>query len=97
MHKYLDEYPPASPDREKDALEFFPFREMSAEEYAARESHRWLCFGYDSWIYQDPDLNEWLHTLGDILFTPGAVRKAREKFLTEEEIEYFEREESKPA
>ena len=93
MHKYLDEYEPAPPDRVRDALEFFPFREISAEEYAARESHKWLCFGFDNYTYEDPELNEWIHTLGDILFTPGAVKEVRNKHLTEEEIEQIEREE----
>ena len=90
MHKYLDEYEPASPDRVNDALETFPFSEMSAEEYAARESQKWICFGFDDFIYENPAFNEWIHTLGDILFTPGRVKEARKKYLSEEEIEKIE-------
>ena len=90
MHRYLDEYDPAPPDRIKDALEFLPYREMSAEEYAARESHKWGSFGFDSYVYEDPELNEWIHTLGDIMFTPGAKEEARRKYLSKEEIRDIE-------
>ena len=96
MHKYLDEYDPAPEWREEDALQRFPFKQMSAEEYAAREAHCWLSFGYDEYIYRDKELNEWLHTLGDILFGDGKVNEARKKYLTEEEIKRIEEIENEP-
>ena len=92
MHKYLDKYEPAPPDRAKDTLPLFPFWEISAEEYAAYESHKWGCFSFDDYIYEAPDLNEWIHTLWDILFTTGAVKEIRKKYLTEDEIQEIERE-----
>ena len=96
MHKYLDEYDSAPPDRVAEAMELFPYKEMSAEEYAARESHNWICFGFDNFIYEDSELNEWIHTLGDIFFTPGAIKDAREKHLSTDEIAEIERVEKEP-
>ena len=90
MHQYLDEYEKAPPSREKDAIELFPFTEMSAEEFAARESHKMGCFSFDEYIYENYELNEWIHTLGDILFFPGETKRVRQKYLTAKEIEEIE-------
>ena len=79
MHKYLEEYPPAPASREKDAKALFPYETMSAEEYAIREGSNWLCFSFGEYIYQDPKLNEWIHTLDDILFTPGRLTEFQEE------------------
>lgn len=87
MHKYLHEYGPAPVFYEEKARELFPFHEMSPEEYAAKEAHTIGCFSFDDYIYSDPVLNEWIHSLGDILFTPGALEAARTKLLAPEEIE----------
>ena len=95
MHKYLNEYPPVPEWREEDAVKRFPYKEMSAEEYAAREAHNWVCFSYDEYIYNDSELNEWIHSLGDIFFTKGAVRAEREKHLTREQIKNVMRSASK--
>lgn len=81
MHAYLHEYPPAPPDRVAEVTTRFPYRTVSAEEYAAREGFRWLCFSFDDYIYPDPQLNEWIHTLGDILFQ-GRLAEMQEKYLT---------------
>ena len=64
----------------------FPFQEISAEEYAAREGHNWLCFSFGEYIYPDAEFNEWIHTLDDIFFTKGRLDELREHYLTEEEI-----------
>ena len=96
MHKHLDKYPPAPESREEHALQIFPYKEMSPEEYAARNAHDWLCFSFDEYIYNNSELNEWIHTLGDIFFTKGAVRAAREKYLTREQIAAVEERENEP-
>ena len=93
MHKYIDEYGPASDVLEKQAKELFPYTETNPEKYAALEAHNWACFSFDDYIYKDPDLNEWIHTLGDILFTSGGVGVARKKYLTAEEIKEIEKSE----
>ena len=94
MHKYLDQYLPAPASRVEDAEKIFPYKEISAEEYAAREGHRWASFSFGEYIYPDEKLNEWIHTLDDIFFTPGCLDKVRRKYLTEEEIEVIKEEES---
>lgn len=86
MHRYLSAYPPAPPSRAADAEALFPYRAMSAEEYAAREGAGWVCFSFDDYIYENQELNAWLHTLGDILFTPGRLAEVQRKYLTPDEI-----------
>jgi hypothetical protein len=91
MHRHLDDYPPAPRLRVEDAEKLFPYRTMSPDEYAAREAHHWLFFGFGEFVYADPALNEWIHTLDDILAAPGRVEAARRKYLTAEEIAEIER------
>jgi hypothetical protein len=86
MHAHIAEYPPAPIDRVTEAEKLFPYRSMSPEEYAAREGHNWLCFSFDNYNYSSLELNEWIHTLGDIFFTNGRLRKAQEKYLTQSEL-----------
>lgn len=81
MHKYISEYPKACEDRELQAKEMFPYEEMSADEYAALEGHNWHCFSFDDYIYSDPVLNEWIHSLGDIFFSRTKMGKARKNAL----------------
>ena len=90
MHKYLAEYPPAPPDRVADAKKLFPYQTMSPEEYATREGHNWFCFSFGEYIYGDPQLNEWIHTLDDIFFTPGRLTEVRQQYLSPEEIKQAE-------
>ena len=90
MHKYLAEYPPAPPDRVADAKKLFPYQTMSPEEYATREGHNWFCFSFGEYIYADARLNEWIHTLDDIFFTPGRLAEVRQQYLTPEEIKQAE-------
>ena len=86
MHKYLHKYPPASEGREKSVAETYPFKDLSAEEYAARQGWRYGCFSLGKYVYQDPDLNEWIHTLDDIFNTTGKLEELQIKFLTPEEL-----------
>ena len=86
MHAYLKEYPPASPGLAAQVEESFPYKTMPAEEYAAREGHRVLCFSYGNYVYANAELNDWIHTLDDIFFTPGALAAVRRMYLTPQEI-----------
>lgn len=86
MHKYLNEYEKAYPALEKDAMNLFPYKSMTPEEYAAREGHNWGCFSFGSYIYENSEFNEWIHTLDDIFFSKNGIKHAREKYLTKEEI-----------
>lgn len=86
MHKYLHEYGPVPRDYEDQAREIFPYKSISAEQYAAYESHKWGTFSFDNYIYNDAELNEWIHSLGDIFFTKCAVETARMKYLTSDEL-----------
>jgi hypothetical protein len=82
-----DELPMADAGREQSAREMFPFA-VSPEEYAAREGHMWLCFSFDDYRYSDPDVERWVHRLGDILFRrDGApsLDDLRAHYLSEEE------------
>ena len=96
MHKYLNEYPQADKYRFEDAKKLFPYNDISAEEYAAREAHTWWCFSFDKYIYPDEKLNEWIHSLGDIFYTPRKVQELRLKYLTPEEIKNIEDYENNP-
>jgi hypothetical protein len=96
MHKYLHELPEAYPQREEDAKELFPYKQMTAEEYAAREGHRWACFSFGEYRYSDTDLNEWIHTLDDIFFTPGELRRIQEKILSTQELDEIRNETEGP-
>lgn len=86
MHWHLDKYPPAEPGREAHARDLFPYRDVTAEEYAAREGANWLCFSFGNYVYSDPELNEWIHTLDDVFFTPGRMDEVRQEWLTPEEL-----------
>ena len=82
-----DALPLADPGRERDALELFP-RDMSPEEYAARQAHHWFCFSFDDYRYRDAALEHWIHRLGDILFQRNgapSLDALREQFLTADE------------
>ena len=83
----LDDLPMADPGRETSAKELFPL-ELSPDEYAAREEHHWLCFSFDEYRYADPEMERWVHRLGDILFQrEGAplLDELRARYLTDEE------------
>jgi len=61
---------------------------VSPEEYAARWGHTMAAFSMDEFSYREPEVEQWVHRLGAILFRrPGAPRLAdlRERYLTENE------------
>ena len=96
MHRYLPDLPLADPQREKGAKELFPYKQMTAEEYAAREGHGWVCFSFGEYRYEDAELNEWIHTLDDIFFTPGELQRVQEMILNAEELEQVMKEMEEP-
>ena len=52
---------------EQTARELFPL-EISPEEYAARNAHRWGSCSFDEYVFSDPQLDRWVQRLGDIFF-----------------------------
>ena len=86
MHKYLREYPEAPTEREKEAKELFPYLDVTPEIFAAKNAHNFPCFSFGEYIYSESKLNEWLHTLDDILFTEGRLKEVQELYLSEKEI-----------
>ena len=91
MHAYIDTYPPAPHGRITEAEKIFPYKTTTPEIYAAKEGHRWLCFSFDNYIYPNVELNEWLHSLGDILFG-GKLEEMQKKYLTPRELEQIKQE-----
>jgi len=86
--------PLASPSQEQWAREIFPVA-VSPEVYAARESHRWMCFSFDNYRYNDPALSLWIQKLGDILFERNgapSVEALRARHLSPDEIAVIEAE-----
>jgi len=83
------EMPLATVSMEHNALKMMSCG-LSSEEYAARQAHNILCFSLDQYRYRDVVLQEWIHSLGAILFQrTGApnLNDLRAKFLTAEEIQ----------
>lgn len=62
-----DERPMAHPSWVEDAERLFPYREQSAEEYAARWSHTIGCSSFDEYRYPDPALGAWIDELHRLL------------------------------
>jgi hypothetical protein len=68
--------------------------QLSPEEYAARNAHKWGCFSLNRYRFRDPALGAWVHRLGEILFTEGEVERCRQRFLTPEEWAEVRRQEA---
>jgi hypothetical protein len=62
----------------------------------AKQALIFAYFPWDTFIYEDKNLNEWIHTRGDIFSDWNQVKKLREKYLTQEEIEKIEKDEQGP-
>jgi hypothetical protein len=80
----------ASLDYEQWARELFPLT-LSPEEYAARESHNFMCFSFDEYCYRDKQLDQWIQRFAEILHTPGRCDRDRRQYLTPEEYEQVQR------
>jgi len=61
--------------------------QMSPEEYAARQAHRWDLFSFHLYRYQDPILGAWVRRVGEILFgAEEEIESLRHHYLTTEEL-----------
>ncbi len=63
---------------------------LSAEEYAARRAHLWLCFSFHLCRFRDPVLGAWVKRFGELFDSPEEVEQLRERILTREERERIE-------
>jgi hypothetical protein len=72
----------ADPSRVETAIQMFPFRELSAEQYVARWSHTIGCSSFDQYRYPDSALGEWIDELHRLLRTPGEVDRCRREYLS---------------
>ena len=82
-----EERPLAHSEREIAARQMFPL-DVSPELYAARESHRWVCFSFHDYRYRDEALDRWIQRFAEIIFcADGApsIEELRESLLTTEE------------
>lgn len=59
---------------------------LAPEEYAARNAHRFGCFGLHHHRYVDPGIGAWVMRLGEILDSPEELERCRQKYLTAEEM-----------
>jgi hypothetical protein len=96
MHKDLAELPLAEPGREESAKEMFPYKEMTATEYAARNGHLIACFSIGDYRYADPRFNQWIHTLDDILCTRGELERVQELILDTKTLKRVRKEMEEP-
>jgi heme-degrading monooxygenase HmoA len=70
---------------------------ITPEEFAARWSHTMAAFSMDEFSYHEPEVEEWIHRLGAILFRrPGAPSLAdlRARYLTDDERKAIEEEDA---
>jgi hypothetical protein len=63
--------PPADPQRESRARAFFPWQVETPAEYAATYGSAMVGYTYDAYTYADPQLEAWLHELGELLRARG--------------------------
>jgi hypothetical protein len=77
-------------DREGDwdARQFFSEEDLqlSPEEYAARNAHRFLNFALHRYRYRDPALGAWVRRFAEVIFNRDELERCRERFLTPEEL-----------
>ena len=60
-------------------------RSLSADEYAARNLHRWGCFSLHLFRYRDPVLGAWVKRVGELFDNPDELEAIRDRLLTEDE------------
>lgn len=80
-----DDRPMADPMRLEMALQMFPVREQSPEQYVARWSHTIMCSSFDQYQYPDPALTAWIDEMHRLLRTVGETERCRRVHLTPEE------------
>lgn len=77
-----DERPLADPSRVEVAMRLFPYRELSAEQWAARYAHTVACSSFDQYRYPDPALGSWIEDLHQLLRSAAEVERCRRAYLT---------------
>jgi hypothetical protein len=95
----LGVYPPALVDGEAADFKLFRGLELPPEEFAARYGHEFAMFNFHERNYKRPGMNEWVRALADFFLAPNLperLRRAREKYLTAEEIQRAEEYERDP-
>ena len=63
---------------------------MTPAEWAARHAQDILMWSGADYRYRDPEVDRWIQELGRVLFTAGAVKEARRRYLTEAERQWAE-------
>ena len=84
--------PLADPGRENSALQLFPFREMTAEQYAAWYAHTCACSSFDQYRYSDSALGAWIDELHRIMRSAEELERCRRTHLSGEEYAAVQRE-----
>lgn len=82
--------PLASEETEKRVRETFPI-EIAAEEFAARDGYGWLDFPFGRYRYRDPQLDQWIQAVKEILSSPARLRECQAKYLTPAEMQLIEK------
>jgi hypothetical protein len=84
---------------EDDDVKLFRNLKLSPEEFAARYGHEFATFNFHERNYKRPGMNEWVRELAEFFLAPdlpNRLRRAREKYLTAEEIQQVEAHERDP-
>ena len=82
-----DARPLADPSQVDAALRLFPYRESSAEQYAARHAHTIGCSSFDQFRYPDPALEAWIDELHRLLTSSADLERCRRAHLSPTEYE----------
>ena len=77
-----DERPLADPSRVELAMHLFPYRELSAEEWAARYAHTVGCSSFDQYRYPDPALGAWIDELHRLFASAAELERCRQAHLS---------------
>jgi len=80
------ERPLASEETENRVKETFTI-DVSPEEFAARDGYGWLDFPFGRYRYRDPQLDEWIQAVKEILSSPDKLRECQSKYLTAAEMQ----------
>ena len=89
-----DDRPLAHPDRVRDAMRIFPYRDQAPRFHAAHNAHLYGCSDFDEYRYPDPQLTAWIDELHRLFRTPGEVERCRREHLSPEQREAIAREEA---
>lgn len=77
-----DDRPMADPARVALARHRFPYREQSAEQWAARYAHTVGCSSFDRYRYPDPALGAWIDELHRLFASAAELERCRRTHLS---------------